>query len=83
MGDHLAIARNPAVAFRQVCAIRSSDHGQKHMKYTAACWLPTKAMPMLALGIPSRGFRDSFTGLVEVQYIGNSKGRKENPTVVR
>lgn len=57
MGDHLAIARNPAVAFRQVCAIRSSDHGQKHMIGTAACWLPTDnanagftTMPMLALG---------------------------------
>ncbi len=56
MGDRLAIARNPAAAFRQVCAIRSSDHGQKPMIGTAACWLPTKAMPMLALGIPSRGF---------------------------
>ena len=55
MGDRLAIARNPAAAFRQVCAIRSSDHGQKPMIGTAACWLPTKAMPMLALGIPSRG----------------------------
>ena len=55
MGDRLAIARNPAAAFRQVCAIRSSDHGQKPMIGTAACWLPTKAMPVLALGIPSRG----------------------------
>lgn len=55
MGDRLAIARNPAAAFRQVCAIRSSDHGQKPMIGTAACWLHTKAMPMLALGIPSRG----------------------------
>lgn len=55
MGDRLAIARNPAAAFRQVCAICSSDHGQKHKKYTAACWLHTKAMPVLALGIPSRG----------------------------
>ena len=63
MGDRLAIARNPAAAFRQVCAIRSSDHGQKHKKYTAACWLPTKAMPMLALG---DGFRDSFTGLLDI-----------------
>lgn len=55
MGDRLAIARNPAAAFRQVCAIRSSDHGQKPMIGTAACWLSTKTMPMLALGIPSRG----------------------------
>lgn len=54
MGDRLAIARNPAAAFRQVCAIRSSDHGQEPMIGTAACWLPTKAMPMLALGIPSQ-----------------------------
>lgn len=66
MGDRLAIARNPAAAFRQVCAIRPSDHGQKPMIGTAACWLPTKAMPMLALGIPSRGFRDSFTGLLDI-----------------
>ena len=26
---------------------------------------------------------DGLSALVEVQYIGNSKGRKENPTVVR
>lgn len=30
------------------------------MKYTVACWLSTKTMPMLALG---DGFRDSFTVL--------------------
>lgn len=63
MGDRLAIARNPAAAFRQVCAIRPSDHGQKPMIGTAACWLHTKAMPVLALGIPSHGLRDSLTGL--------------------
>ena len=28
-------------------------------------------------------FPAQITLLVEVQYIGNSKGRKENPTVVR
>lgn len=61
MRDRLAIARNPAAAFRQVCAIRSSDHGQKTMIGTAACWLHTKAMPMLALGIPSRGFPAQIT----------------------
>ena len=60
MGDRLAMARNPAAAFWQVCAIRPSDHGQKHKKYTAACWLSTKTMPMLALG---DGFRDSYTWL--------------------
>lgn len=67
MGDRLAIARNPAAAFRQVCAIRSSDHGQKHMKYTVACWLSTKTMPMLALG---DGFRDSLTGLPLTSFPG-------------
>ena len=30
-----------------------------------------------------RNFPAQITLLVEVQYIGNSKGRKENPTVVR
>ena len=70
MGDRLAIARNPAAAFRQVCAIRSSDHGQKPMIGTAACWLHTKAMPVLALGIPSRGFRDSLTGLPLTSFPG-------------
>lgn len=55
MGDRLAIARNPAAAFRQVCAIRSSDHGQKPMIGTAACWLSTDNA--------NAGFRDSFTGL--------------------
>ena len=62
MGDRLAIARNPAAAFRQVCAIRSSYHGQKHKKYTAACWLPTKAMPM--------GLRDSLTRLPLTSFPG-------------
>lgn len=70
MGDRLAIARNPAAAFWQVCAIRPSDHGQKHKKYTAACWLPTKAMPMLALGIPSQGLRDSLTRLPLTSFPG-------------
>ena len=67
MGDHLAIARNPAVAFRQVCAIRSSYHGQKPMIGTAACWLSTDNANA-GLRDANAGLRDSLDILSRVVY---------------
>ena len=55
----------------------------KHLyKFIALVFIFILSLPAREVNLFPKKLNNLFAG-VEVQYIGNSKGRKENPTVVR